>query len=1149
MNLIFSADGPLEPLARIFDKPEPNVLLIVGTGVSVGATGDARATWKGLLFDGLAQLEAMDPATSLQPDRDIIERSFNRKFNLDDILNRAEFITTEFGGAHDPRFAQWLASSVGTLRARADSRATVDAIAAMERAGALILTTNYDSILTEATGLEPVTWEQPQAILEVFTRKRKGIIHIHGHWQRPSSVILGSSSYKRITEAAIAQTQLKSLWLSQHWLYIGCGSGGLDDPNMGALLQWARSADFGNSALSDYFLSTQATIAGLPDHLAKSSSFVASAYTDHAADLPPLLNSLLPTSRPAPFQELGPGIGRVRPESAAPLDYPFPSWQEYLDGAVPALAADHDVSQKLADHGWALVLDSRSAGKSTLAYRIAARPENRHAPTYYLELTQETVGETDRAHSPHTALTRLARPGALFIIDDCHKRPDLAHALWQQWSERPGGSRLLLLATSIQRQLHLPSALEAEAHRTNPPVAIQRTPEDLGAIAGYVLHRVDPRPRRRRPDFQPSPADLARWQRTFGGEVGAFVVALSQRHGEFLRGDFHLPPEAATIWIRDRYLDHLDERGLANAERLAVFGSDSFELELPPECLPYPSEIDPLLRSGAAAIVSVAGGRYRRYRLESNLGELLLKALGRPVDRQQHMVSAAAMNLAFAATVSSILQRNAPESLDTYWDGLTGRLDQDRAAVIERALAGPLEPIARFLSLAQGLGRTQLVDNLWAELTAKRTRLAPQMLQTPLEQLARFMNIAKTHGQTRLVEDLWSWLEANLPELTLHALDTPLEHLVRFMNVARDHGQVSLVAGLWAGLEAAPELAERLFETPLDHLARFIEVTKMHGQVQLVASLWRELSQKPELLAQQASRASYDAIVSFVIMAKAHRQHELAAALWAALASNPEQLADRVLDTVLDVLARFIDAARDDGQTELARVFWSRLSRNRQALAKRALETPLDVLARFLSVASRHHQARLVASLWEDLAAEPEKLAERASQTRVDYLAVFINVARDQGQARLVADLWARLSADPQELARRAFQTRADFVAAFIGVARDHGQSTLVADLWQALAADPTQLVEAAQDIPLEFVTRFLRVAMEHEQAQLVSAFWAELAARPEQLTERASQTRREHLVQFTSLAREHGQHALTDLWAGLIPEPEPLEPDTTGLN
>lgn len=314
----------------------------------------------------------------------------------------------------------------------------------------------------------------------------------------------------------------------------------MDDPNLGALLQWAHDSGL-KEALADYFLSTPATIDLLADRIGKSVTLIKYSYANHAVDLPVLLHGLAPEARVAPFERLGPDARRVRRPGESPLLSPFPSWQEYLDGAVPSLAADEEVVRRLSEYGWAFVLDVASVGKSTLAYRIATRPENRSTPAYHLLLSQLTDDELESDISPQAALARLARSGVLFVIDDCHQRPELAHTLWQQWRERPIGSRLIILATRIEKAVNLPgdsSLDDLEVNTANPAVVLQPTLEDLESIANYILARIDGPGR----TILKLPQEtLNAWHKSFGREIGAFVVAISQRRHELMRGDFTLP--------------------------------------------------------------------------------------------------------------------------------------------------------------------------------------------------------------------------------------------------------------------------------------------------------------------------------------------------------------------------------------------------------------------------------------------------------------------------------------------------------------------------------------------------------------------------------------------------------------------------------
>jgi hypothetical protein len=100
-------------------------------------------------------------------------------------------------------FARWLQAAFDESVFRAQHKDTLSALRELQQAGALLLTTNYDSLLSDTTDLPPVTWEQHAEFLKTMTRQQSGILHIHGHWKLPSSVVLGKSSYDRIARDSI----------------------------------------------------------------------------------------------------------------------------------------------------------------------------------------------------------------------------------------------------------------------------------------------------------------------------------------------------------------------------------------------------------------------------------------------------------------------------------------------------------------------------------------------------------------------------------------------------------------------------------------------------------------------------------------------------------------------------------------------------------------------------------------------------------------------------------------------------------------------------------------------------------------------------------------------------------------------------------
>lgn len=306
------------------------------------------------------------------------------------------------------------------------------------------MTTNYDSLLSEITDAPPVTWEEHADFHRVMTRQKPGILHIHGHWKRPSSIVLGRTSYNRVVADEDLQQLFRTLWLDWTWVYVGCGNG-LDDPNLGRLLEWGRR--WGISALPDFFLARADKAEEIANRPAKPPNLVSIGYPSHD-ELPVVLRSIAPTARCGPF---------VRVDDEFPLfrvpgsNIPFPTRQEYLDGDVPTLAADVELQKRLQTQGWACVIDVASVGKTTLALRSATRHEQRAHPVFYLDLKQEILDDDDA--SPPAAVHRLAHPDTLLILDNVHHQPELARRLWQQWNGKPPDSRgrMLLVATRIHQ--------------------------------------------------------------------------------------------------------------------------------------------------------------------------------------------------------------------------------------------------------------------------------------------------------------------------------------------------------------------------------------------------------------------------------------------------------------------------------------------------------------------------------------------------------------------------------------------------------------------------------------------------------------------------------------------------------------------------
>jgi hypothetical protein len=64
----------------------------------------------------------------------------------------------------------------------------------------VLATLNYDSLIEQASGRKSVTWLREDKVQEILRREiTDGVLHLHGWFDEPESVVLGSMSYQQVT--------------------------------------------------------------------------------------------------------------------------------------------------------------------------------------------------------------------------------------------------------------------------------------------------------------------------------------------------------------------------------------------------------------------------------------------------------------------------------------------------------------------------------------------------------------------------------------------------------------------------------------------------------------------------------------------------------------------------------------------------------------------------------------------------------------------------------------------------------------------------------------------------------------------------------------------------------------------------------------
>ncbi len=310
-----------------------NVVLIIGTGVSIQATGRAdHASWPGLLNAGIDYAEFWAGKADI-PEWGALQRKRLATPTLSNLLETATDIERALGAPNHANFVNFLRETIAKLAPVQHD--LLNAIAALHRAGARLATTNYDDLLASATGLPAIPWTSATQVQSVLRGDDSAILHLHGHWRSPETIILGEPSYTRIRQAAHAQALQQAVALFRTVIFIGCGDG-LADPNVGQLLHWLH----GNIA------------AGTTRHILLCRTGEQARFRETYADHPHL--AILPYG--PNHEDLAGFLARITPAGTIPVSgslpplVPAPGLSEadlrrILREEIPALAADRHVPE------------------------------------------------------------------------------------------------------------------------------------------------------------------------------------------------------------------------------------------------------------------------------------------------------------------------------------------------------------------------------------------------------------------------------------------------------------------------------------------------------------------------------------------------------------------------------------------------------------------------------------------------------------------------------------------------------------------------------------------------------------------------------------------------------------------------------------
>jgi SIR2-like domain len=309
------------------DIPKGRVVIIAGTGVSIAACGNQKiegypvASWAGLLQHGLAYCRNLGLAD--EADAELLSMQIGSgKPNF--LIAAAEDISQRLQSRSPGVFRGWLKHTVGALLPK--HRAVLDALAALP---GVLATLNYDRLIEKATAMEAVTWRSEDKVQEVLRREVTDVVlHLHGYFDEPESVVLGLSSYGKVAAHAHTRAVLQLFTLDRTLLFIGCG-GTLKDPNFSRLVEWTKEA-LKDVVPRHVLLCREEEVEAVRAELASAPWLQPLAYGKDYKELAPFLQGLAPPAGAAVPQlarvVLGPGFDLDAYQKAMRHRYSRPAW-------------------------------------------------------------------------------------------------------------------------------------------------------------------------------------------------------------------------------------------------------------------------------------------------------------------------------------------------------------------------------------------------------------------------------------------------------------------------------------------------------------------------------------------------------------------------------------------------------------------------------------------------------------------------------------------------------------------------------------------------------------------------------------------------------------------------------------------------------
>ncbi len=275
---------PITPTQKLIDLlKNDKVIPVIGAGVSNATAG--LPGWGGLLQHGIeyATIRHLDEnlisnATQALQQKDLLETSTHLKA----VLQAPGYLYTN-----------WLNEVFDDLEII--SKALINSI--LDLSTPILCTTNYDTLLSEVNNLtnrQRYDQTEYQEIIKAIRNNNDLVIHLHGVYDKPDTVVLSKEDYDNLTDQVGYKELLKKLLSDYHFLFIGCSKDGVMDEDFSQLFDFIKTW-FPHTAHQHYMLVHEKEI-NTKNHitLLTEGNIEAISFGDDYKKLPQFITSINP---------------------------------------------------------------------------------------------------------------------------------------------------------------------------------------------------------------------------------------------------------------------------------------------------------------------------------------------------------------------------------------------------------------------------------------------------------------------------------------------------------------------------------------------------------------------------------------------------------------------------------------------------------------------------------------------------------------------------------------------------------------------------------------------------------------------------------------------------------------------------------------